>query len=203
VKSPCGASKTTGGAESEQRQFIEDKAMTSVRKIVFFVLLVGVACIAYKFMIKPANKHLAEQKAQLDVKLAKLDEFEDASSAAEGLNKQVEQLAEAVEFFESKLPPTSEIDKVLRDVTVISEKQGLKPKSIRTLKRKDNSGYVEQPIKMELVGNFKSFYSFLLELEKLPRIMKIRQLEVEKAKTLEGQITTDFVVSIFFQNAAG
>jgi type IV pilus assembly protein PilO len=178
--------------------------MTSgIRKVVFFVLLVGVTCVAYQFMIKPANKHLAEQKAEIELELAKLREFEQATSAAEGLTKQIEQLTEAVEFFESKLPPTSEIDKVLRDVTVISEKQGLKPKTIRTLKRKDNSGYVEQPLKMELVGNFKAFYSFLLELEKLPRIMKIRELELRKDKQQNDQITTVFVVSIFFQNTTG
>lgn len=175
--------------------------MTSgLRKVVFFVLLVGVACVAYLFMIKPANKSLAEQKAKVQTKIAKLDEFEKATAAAEGLSKQLEELQEAIGFFESKLPPTSEIDKVLRDVTVISEKQGLKPKTIRTLKKKDNSGYIEQPLKMELVGNFKAFYSFLLELEKLPRIMKIRELQLKKQPQQEGQITTNFVVSIFFQN---
>ncbi|MHC4644481.1 MAG: type IV pilus inner membrane component PilO [Planctomycetota bacterium] len=175
--------------------------MTSgLRKIVFFVLLVGVACVAYQFVIKPANKRLAVQKAKVDEKLAKLSEFEEATSAAEGLNKQLEQLQEAIKFFESKLPPTSEIDKVLRDVTVISEEQGLKPKTIRTLVKKDNSGYVEQPLKMELVGNFNAFYSFLLELEKLPRIMKMRELELKKKTDEEGQIATNFTVSIFFQN---
>jgi Tfp pilus assembly protein PilO len=89
---------------------------------------------------------------------------------------------------------------VLEQVTVIAQKQGLKPKTIRTLKRKDNSGYIEQPLKMELEGNFSSFYSFLLELEKLPRIMKIRELELDKHTQQDGQITADFIVSIFFQN---
>jgi Tfp pilus assembly protein PilO len=89
---------------------------------------------------------------QTDEKVARLAEFERATTAAEDLSKQVEMLQQAVAFFESKLPPTSEIDKVLRDVSVIGEKQGLKPKTIRTLKRMDNSGYVEQPLKMELVG---------------------------------------------------
>jgi len=178
--------------------------MTSaLRKVVFFVLLVGVACVAYEFMIKPANKNLAAQKAQVEAKLAKLAEFEEAASAAEGLSKQLAELQEAIEFFESKVPPTSEIDKVLRDVTVISEMQGLKPKTIRTLKQKQNSGYVEQPLKMELVGNFNSFYSFLLELENLPRIMKIRQLELAKQTGEEGRISTNFVVSIFFQSKKG
>jgi len=92
---------------------------------------------------------------------------------------------------------------VLEQVTVIAQKQGLKPKTIKTLKKKDNSGYIEQPLKMELVGNFNSFYSFLLELEKLPRIMKIRELELDKQTKNEGQIAADFIVSIFFQNKTG
>jgi Tfp pilus assembly protein PilO len=175
--------------------------MTSgLRKAVFFVLLLGVTYAAYQYMIKPANKHLAEQKARLQTKLANLAEFEKATVAAEGLSKQLEQLREAIEFFESKLPPTIEIDKVLQDITVIGEKQGIKCKTIRRLEKKDNSGYIEQLLEMKLEGDFNSFYSFLLELEKLPRIMKIRRLELGKQAKSEGQITVDFIVSIFFQN---
>ncbi len=178
--------------------------MTSgLRKVVFFILLVGVAYIAYQYMIKPANKHLAEKKAQIQTKIAKLAEFEKTTAAVEDLSKQLEQLQEAIEFFENQLPPTSQIHKVLEQVTIIAQKQGLKPKTIRTMKKKDNSGYVEQPLKMKLVGNFNSFYSFLLELEKLPRIMKIRELELKKQTKQEGQIAADFIVSIFFQNRTG
>ena len=92
---------------------------------------------------------------------------------------------------------------MLEQVTVIAQKQGLKPKTIKTLSKKDNSGYIEQPLKMELDGDFGSFYSFLLELEQLPRIMKIRELDLDKQKDGEGTIVADFVVSIFFQNIAG
>jgi type IV pilus assembly protein PilO len=175
--------------------------MTSgLRKAVFFILLLSVACAAYQYMIKPANRHLAEQKARLQASLAKLAEFEKATAAAEDLSHQLEQLREAIEFFESKLPPTIEIDKVLQDITLIGEKQGVKCKTIRRLEKKDNSGYIEQPLEMKLEGDFNSFYSFLLELEKLPRIMKVRELELEKQAKSEGQISVDFIVSIFFQN---
>ena len=57
---------------------------------------------------------------------------------------------------------------------------------------------MEQPLRMELMGDFNSFYSFLLELEELDRIMKIRELKLEKLS--ESEITADFVVSVFFQN---
>jgi type IV pilus assembly protein PilO len=174
-----------------------------LRKIVFFALLLGVAAVGYQYMIKPANKHLAESKARVDTKLAKLAEFEQATAAAQDLAKQLEQLQEAITFFESKLPPASRIHEVLEQVTVIAQTQGLHPKSIRTLQKKDNNGYVEQPLEMKLEGNFKAFYSFLLELEKLPRIMKIRELELDKQAKTEGQIVADFVVSIFFQDKTG
>ena len=168
------------------------------RKAIFLVLLLGVTYLAYRYMIKPANTGLAEQRVRVQGKVDKLAEIEKAAATAEDWNKQLEQLQEGVEFFESKLPPKSEIHKVLEQVTVIAQKQGLKPKTIRTMKKKNNSGYVEQPLRMELVGNFNSFYSFLLELEKLDRIMKIRELKLDKKG--EYEITADFIVSVFFQN---
>ena len=170
------------------------------RKAVFFVLLLGVAVVGYQYMIKPANTHLAEVKGRVDTKVAQLAKYQQAIAAAEDLSRQLEQLQEAIGFFESKLPPKSQIHEVLEQVTVIAQKEGLEPKTIRTLKEKDNSGYIEQPLKMELEGNFSSFYSFLLELENLPRIMKIRELKLKKQKTNEGRIAADFIVSIFFQN---
>ncbi|MEJ2646868.1 MAG: type 4a pilus biogenesis protein PilO [Sedimentisphaerales bacterium] len=173
---------------------------SNFRKIVFFILLVGLAIVGYQYMIKPANKDLADAQAKVDAKMEQLIKFQEATAAAEDINKQLSKLQEAIEFFESKLPPTSQIHEVLEQVTLIAQKQGLKPKTIRTLTTKDNSGYVEQPLKMELDGNFSSFYSFLLELEKLPRIMKLRELELKKKKSYEGEISANFIVSIFFQN---
>ena len=133
---------------------------SNFRKAVFFILLVGLAVVGYQFMIKPANKDLAEIKAKVDSKLEQLVKFEEATAAAEDLTKQLDKLQEAIEFFESKLPPKSQIHEVLEQVTVIAQKEGLKPKTIRTLADKDNNGYIEQPLKMELVGNFSSFFKF-------------------------------------------
>lgn len=174
--------------------------MTGVlRKAVLGALLIGLVWAGYHYMIAPANRNLAETRKRNQAKRDKLAEFEKASLAAQDMEKQMAQLQDAVAFFESRLPPTDEIHRVLEKVTVIAQRQGLKPKTIRTLTRKLNSGYVEQPLKMELEGNFRSFYSFLLEMEKLPRIMKVRKLDLAKKKALEGQVAADCVVSVFFQ----
>ena len=174
-----------------------------VRKTIFFILLVGISYFAYAYMIKPANRHLTQQKLALENKLQKLSELENASVAVSDLGEQLEELERAVTFFESKLPPESQIDRVLEQITVIAQKQGLQPKTILSLKRKNCNGYIEQPLRMELYGNFSSYYSFLLALERLDRITRIRELELKKDPTEEGVATANFIVSIFFQNAAG
>ena len=157
-----------------------------VRKVLFFVLLTGFAIVGYQCMIKPANRHLADSKQRVEAKRAKLSEFEQATNAAEDLSKQIEQLHDAIAFFESKLPPTQEIHRVLEQVTVIAQKEG----------------YVEQPLQLQVVGDFNAFYCFLLELEKLPRIIKVRKLNLDKNSKMEGEIVADCVVSIFFQHTA-
>ncbi len=171
------------------------------RKALFFILLVAMGYVSYAYMIKPANVYLADQKAKVAQKQAKLLELEKATAAAVDLNRQLQKVEQAIETFESKLPPTSEIDNVLTDITVIAQKQNLAPKTIRTQKNKDNRGYIEQPLEMELEGNFNSYYAFLLELEKLDRITKIRELSLKKRNKFEGHTEARFVVSVFFQNS--
>jgi len=171
------------------------------RKLVFLILFLAMVYVSYAYMIKPANKHLEEEKEKVDQKRAKLAELNKASVAASDLASQLQKVEEAIAVFESKLPPCSEIHKILEDVTKIAHAHGLTPKTIRTLNPKNNRGYVEQPLKMELHGNFNSYYAFLLEMEKLDRITKVRELSLKKKGKAEGQTEATFVVSIFFQNA--
>ena len=174
---------------------------SSLRYLIFFVLTVAMGYASWAYMIKPANENLKQERQKVDTMSAKLQELERATAAAQDLTSQLQKIEEAIKAFESKLPPSSEIHTVLEDVTLIAQRHGLTPKSIRTQKNKNNRGYIEQPLEMELHGNFNSYYAFLLELEKLDRITKIRELELQKSDR-EGQTEATFVMSIFFQNAA-
>ena len=173
----------------------------SIRYLIFFILIAGMGYVSWAYMIKPANEHLAKKRAEMEVMRSKLNELELATAKAENLTDQLKKIEEAIEAFESKLPPSSEIHTVLENVTLIAQRHGLTPKRIRTQKNMDNRGYIEQPLEMELDGNFNSYYAFLLELEKLDRITKIRKLKLKKTER-EGQTQAEFVMSIFFQNAA-
>jgi len=114
------------------------------------------------------------------------------------LNKEVEKLGDAVEYFEGKLPAHHEIHKVLAQVTEIVEARQLETKLFKTLKPKPFAGYSEQPIQMEVYGNFNAFYQFLLDVEKLPRITKINNMDIEKDKDEDGMMKARFILSIYF-----
>ncbi|MBN1123924.1 MAG: type 4a pilus biogenesis protein PilO [Sedimentisphaerales bacterium] len=174
---------------------------TTSRKILFFILLVAMAYVSYAYMIKPANTHLTEAKTKVDQKQAKLRELERACASAEDLSAQLAKVEEAIQVFESKLPSESEIETILSDITIIAQKHGLESKKIRTLQIQERHGCYEQPLEMELGGNFNSYYSFLLEMEKLDRITKITELTLNKLSKSEGHTQARFVLSIFFQNS--
>jgi type IV pilus assembly protein PilO len=152
-------------------------------------------------MIRPANTSLTMQKEKVSQNMTKLRQLETAPDAIDDLQKQLAELEDGIMLLESKLPPKSEIHSVLKNITVIALQEGLTPKTIRTLKPKYNNGYIEQPLKLELAGNFKSYYSFLLALEKLDRITNIPELTIKKDLGFDGHMQATFVVNIFFQNS--
>ena len=171
-----------------------------IRELLFFGLLIAIPVGAYFWVLKPANENFQNHRFVYKQQSEKLQELTVALSKIDNLNAEVEKLAKAVDFFESKLPARHEIHKVLEDVTKIADSQNLETKLFKTEKNKPFSLYNEQPIEMELYGNFESFYQFLLELEQLPRITKISKMEIEKDKDIPGAMTVKFVLSIYYDN---
>jgi type IV pilus assembly protein PilO len=171
---------------------------SNLRKIVLFAMMLGLSWFAYIYMLKPANASIKQQRLQMNAKLTKLNELERLSSQAGDIGEQLSKLSEAVKFFQNKLPLESEIHKVLESITLIAQKQGLAAGTITALKTKDCNGYIEQPLKMELAGDFYAFYSFFVEAEKLPRIIRFRELELKKNDKNPNELKANLVISVFF-----
>ena len=172
-----------------------------LRELLFFGLLIAIPIGAYYWVFKPSNENWHRQKAQIKVKELKLAELNKAACGVYDLNAEVEKLAEAVTFFESKLPAQHEIHKILEQVTKIADKQRLETRLFKTLKPEPFANYSEQPIEMEVYGDFDAYYQFLLELEKLPRITKVKEMFLVKDANLEGAMNAKFTLSIFFDSS--
>ncbi len=173
-----------------------------IRELFFVLLLMAIPGGAYFWVFRPANEHIEKQRVDIDVKEAKLVNLQKAMVGVRNLGEEVDRLKEAVSFFESKLPPRHEIHKVLKQVTEIADQHGLETKLFETLRAKPYADYSEQPIQLELAGSFDAFYQFLLEVEKMPRITKIKDMQLERDKKDTGLMLATLKMSIFFDNNA-
>lgn len=91
------------------------------------------------------------------------------------------------------------MDQILKEVWEMAEKNRLTTKTIRTMKSQKGAAYSEQPIELNIAGDFKGFYDFLLQLERLPRLTRVSQLSLEKMLNTEGQMEAKMTMSIFFE----
>lgn len=112
-------------------------------------------------------------------------------------------MQQAITFFESKLPQEKEVDKILKEVWQMAEANSLQTRTIKTMKSERGASYSEQPIQMNLSGDFNGFYEFLLQLEKLPRITRVTQMKLEKISDRDGEMQAQMTLSIFFEPDTG
>jgi len=168
------------------------------REIVFIVVLLGLPVAAYFFVFEPVNGQIEQVRKENAVKQAKLDKLEVARHI-EDLGNEIEKLDEAIAMFEAKLPAEKEVEVILKEVWQLATERGLRPRSVRTGKPVRSVMYDELPIKMEIIGDFDGFYAFLLDLERLDRITRVPDLELEKLRDTEGHMKAAFTLSIFFE----
>ena len=180
-----------------------------LRDVIFLALLAAVPVGAWWVFFRPQNAEKSRIREQLEAKQSKLQALNRATGTIGDLKKEIVSLEKGIEFFESKLPSEKEIDKVLREVWKLAEENQLITKSIRTERTTGRARFVsgphmphEQPIAMELEGNFLGFYAFLQAMENQPRIMRIHKMELEdKSGAPDGHVKASFVVSIFFERS--
>ena len=170
------------------------------KEMLFVILLIGMPLGAYFWVFRPANEKLEAQRADIATKTRKLEDLRRALNRIDDLNKEVAQLREAVRFFEDKLPQEHEIHKVLAQISTIAKSQHLETRLFETEDPKPFARYSELPIKVEMYGDFDDYYQFLLDLEQMPRITRIKEMQL-KSKPADGVVAAEFVLSVFFEPA--
>ena len=176
-----------------------------LRELLFFVVMLGLLASTYFFVFTKANQKREALRREIQHKQQALSELRQSTAGIDDLNKKIENLKQAIAFFESKLPQEKEFDKILKEVSQMAEANSLQTKTVRTLKSERFATYSEQPIQMSLAGNFNGFYAFLLQLEKLPRITRITNMTLQKIQDRDGEMQASLTLSIFFEpeGAAG
>ncbi|MCS7032630.1 MAG: type 4a pilus biogenesis protein PilO [Phycisphaerae bacterium] len=170
-----------------------------IRELVFVLAMLGLLGSSYFLVFQKSNLKRDALRADVESKRKALLNLRQATAGIEDLGKKIDELQKAIEFFESKLPQEQEIDKILKEVWQMAEANSLTTRTVKTMKAERSAGYSELPIQMNLSGDFNGFYSFLLQLEKLPRITRLTHMNLQKIDERDGEMTANMTLSIFFE----
>ena len=174
-----------------------------IREVIFVIVMLGLLGSTNYFVFSKANKKKTALLDDIRAKQAALGNLQQATAGIDDLNRKCDELQKAITFFESKLPQEKEVDKILKEVWQMAEANQLTTKTIKTMKSERGPSYSEQPIAMSLSGDFNGFYSFLLQLEKLPRITRVTDMQLQKINDRDGAMQAQMTLSIFFEPDTG
>jgi Tfp pilus assembly protein PilO len=173
----------------------------STRILLTLVAVVLAAAATTWFVILPMLQRAESDRAAVDDLRGQLVKLERVARRINDLQQEVTRLEGALAFFENRLPQEREVDVILREVWVIAEAKSLTPRSIRCAAPEAQARYSSQPITLTLEGPFEGFYDFLVSLERLPRLTKIRQMQITKTPMKEGIVQAELLMDIFFEKS--
>jgi len=169
------------------------------RELVFLVVLVAMPVSSYWFVFRPMNEAIQHASDETHHKELMLEQLEAAAARRESLEEENERIEESIRVVEERLPNDKEGEVILEQVAELARTSRLQLPKVKTKKPIMASRYMEQPLEMEIRGDFDDFYEFMLKLEKLDRITRMLELDLEREDKEDGVMTATFTLSIYFQ----
>ncbi len=184
------------------------------REILFLLLLLAIPVGSWWLVFHPRSQKIAQAYDEIRTKREKLTALSKAATSISDLKSEIDRCNQDIAFFQSKLPQQKEMDQVLNDVWKLAQSSNLNVTGVRTINRTGNQSltdpsgpYAEQPVRLQLEGDFNNgLYSFLLELEKLPRITRIEKMDIlakkdEPGQPGEGKVKAEIEMCVFFERS--
>jgi type IV pilus assembly protein PilO len=169
------------------------------REIIFVNLMLALLAASWWFGFKKVNERKEQLRAEMTIKQKELSDLDEATADVADLQKQIEDLQRAIDFFEGKLPREKEVNDLLREVSKAAEGANLEIRQFEPMMTVRGSHYSELPVRIVLAGGFEGFYLYMLELEKLARITRVTDMKLKKMQERNGAMEAEMTLSIFFE----
>lgn len=171
-----------------------------VRQLLFMLLLLAVPLASFFLVFRPQNREIEKAKVEITLKRAMLEKLRAATAQTDDLEAANAEIRQSIAAIEARLPSGKEIDTVLREVAQIAARHGLKiPEFKKADKALPAGEAIEQPLEVEVTGDFDGFYRSLLDLEKFARITRLSDMKIVRTDESNGSMRAVMKLSIFYQ----
>ncbi|MFT3686471.1 MAG: type 4a pilus biogenesis protein PilO [Phycisphaerales bacterium] len=173
------------------------------RQTILTAVLLGVPVASFFLVFRPQSREIQLATREIQLRKEKLGQLQAVTAQAPDLARATEEIKQSIAQIEARMPSSKELDNVLRDVATIATKCGLRVPKFNRMENVLTAGSAqEQQLDVEIAGEFGGFYSFLLELEKLPRITRLTDMKLERVadveKAKDGLLRAHFKLSIYY-----
>lgn len=170
-----------------------------IRQAAFLGLVIAVPVTSYFTVFRPQNERIAEVRRDIKEKELMLEKLELVTARASDLASANTEIEAAVIEIENRLPGTKEVDVLLEQVADLALGSRLRLQKVKAGAQAPSAKYREQPLEMKVEGDFESFYTFLVELEKLDRLTRMPDITIKRIDKEDGALEATFTLSIYFQ----
>jgi type IV pilus assembly protein PilO len=173
------------------------------RQAILTAVLLGVPVASFFMVFRPQSREIQMATREIEMRKEKLGQLQAVTAQAPDLARATEEIKQTISQIEARMPSGKELDNVLRDVATIATKCGLRVPKFNRVENVLSAGSAqEQQLDVEIAGEFSGFYSFLLELEKLPRITRLTDMKLERVtdrdQDKDGMLKAHFKLSIYY-----
>ena len=111
---------------------------------------------------------------------------------------EVDRLRARLERSKKSIPKQQDLAPFIREVTQLGQQASLRKPLIEPKPAARGARVSELPISLTFDGDFVNVYSFLRNLEEMPRLTRIRQMKIT-SKDKTGQVRGQVLLNIYFQ----
>lgn len=167
-----------------------------------YVLVLGVAAAAALFLfgvcVPQMRKTAALQKAVTSLR-------KDVDARTARLQTTIARYAETrrtqrkLALFEEAVPREDRIGQFLESLDGIARRCGLSSKNVVPSAVLESGELSCLPIEINLRGGFEAVYEFLRRVESLPRVARVRRLELASAEDAPHELVSSVTVHVYFR----
>ncbi len=151
-----------------------------IRDHALLAVLAMVPLLAWFFVFEPRNMDIHEARQEILAMETTLTRLDDLTLEVGDVGDRIDEAEFRLADFGRIIPNAEEIEDLLAEMHRIADRHRISIDSIRALKQCAVQGHLEIPHQVSIEGDFQGIYGFLCEIERLPRLARIRSLGIER-----------------------
>lgn len=157
------------------------------------VLLIAFAVAVYR----PITQRLADLDHQIAANRRQLDANQASAGQLNDVARRVDRLRLRLEHFDQRLPRRADPWLFIGDLTRLGQQASLRKVDVQPSLLNRRESFCEWPILLHFEGDFLNVYSFLRQIEEMPRLARVRKLEITQTDPKLGTVEVQMTINIY------